>query len=245
MTLMLRAQSIMEFRLMLRQRETVFFGLLLPVMFLAFVGIAFKSGVYKGYASIDSLLPPYLVMAVMSIAIVNLGISFATQRATGALKRFGATPLPRLVLVAAKILSSAALIAVACALLIVVAVAAYGTHLHGNPLSVIVALTVGIASFAAIGIALGGTIAADGAAAITNAIYLPLLFLAGSFIPIDKMPVALKDFALLLPPAHLTEALQTILVRGQSLQDAGWDLLVVAAWGLFAAVVAAKRLRWE
>jgi ABC-2 type transport system permease protein len=108
-----------------------------------------------------------------------------------------------------------------------------------------VALAVGILSFSAIGVALGGTIAADGAAAITNAIYLPLLFLGGSFIPVDKMPTALRDFALLLPPAHLTEALQTITVKGQSLPNAGWDLLVVAVWGLFAVAVAARRLRWE
>ncbi|MDB5058504.1 MAG: type transporter [Chloroflexi bacterium] len=241
----LRAQTMMEFRLMLRQRETVFFGLFLPVMFLSFVGIAFKSGVYKGYTTIDSLLPPYLVMAVMSVAIVNLGISFATQRATGALKRFGGTPLPRATLLVAKVLSSAALIAVACVLLIVVAVVAYKSQLHGDPASLAVALAIGILAFSAIGVALGGTIAADGAAAITNAIYLPLLFLGGSFIPVDKMPTALRDIALLLPPAHLTAALQTIIVKGQSLPNAGWDLVVVVVWGLLAAAVASRRLRWE
>jgi ABC-2 type transport system permease protein len=241
----LRAQTLVEFRLMLRQRETVFFGLLLPVMFLAFVGIAFKSGVYKGYGSIDYLLPPYLVMAVMSVAIVNLGISFATQRATGALKRLGGTPLPRITLLAAKVVSSAALIAVACAILIVVAVIAYHVHVRGNPLSLILALAIGIVSFAAIGIALGGTIAADGAAAFTNAIYLPLLFLGGSFVPVNRMPGPLHDVAEILPPAHLTAALQDILVTGQALNAAGWDLVIVAAWGGAAVAVAAKRLRWE
>jgi hypothetical protein len=90
----LRLQTLIELRLLFRQRETVFFGLVLPLMFLFFVGVAFRSGVYRGYTSINSLLPPYLVMAVMSIAVVNLGISFATQRATGALKRFGALPCP-------------------------------------------------------------------------------------------------------------------------------------------------------
>src|SRR5579875_4144132 len=98
----LRMQSLVECRLLFRQRETIFFGLLLPLMFLVFVGIAFRSGVYRGYTSANALVPPYLVMAVMSIAIVNMGISFAGQRATGALKRLGGTPLPRPTLLVAK-----------------------------------------------------------------------------------------------------------------------------------------------
>lgn len=241
----LRMQSIIEFRLLLRQRETVFFGLVLPLMFLSFVGIAFRSGVYRGYATIDALLPPYLVMAVMSVAVVNLGISFATQRATGALKRLGATPLPRSTLLSAKVLSSAALIVASCLLLVVVSAVAYHTELRGDPLSAIAALAIGIVAFSAIGVALGGTIAADGAAAVTNAIYLPLLFLGGSFVPVDKLPGPLKDLAEFLPPAHLVSALNTVVVRGQGIFATGWDLPVVAAWGLAAFLVATRRLRWE
>jgi ABC-2 type transport system permease protein len=241
----LRMQSRIEFRMLLRQRETVFFGLFLPMMFLAFVGIAFKSGVYKGYSTIDALLPAYLVMAIMSVAIVNLGISFAGQRASGALKRLGGTPLPRLTLVAAKVLSSAALIAVACVLLVLLALAAYHVQVRGNPLEALFVIAVGILSFSAIGIALGGVIAADGAAAVTNAIYLPLLFLGGSFVPVNAMPGVLKGIAEFFPSAHLVGALQTILVDGKGLSATGWDVPIVALWGLVAAAIAARKLRWE
>lgn len=241
----LRMQALMECRLLLRQRETIFFGLLLPLMFLVFVGIAFRSGVYRGYSSADALVPPYLVMAVMSIAIVNMGISFAGQRATGALKRLGGTPLPRTTLLIAKVTASALFIAAACMLLILLALVAYGARVHGDPVSAVLALAIGIVAFSAIGIALGGTIQADGAAAVTNAIYLPLLFLGGSFIPVNAMPIVLKDIALIFPSAHLVAALQTILVDGKTITATGWDLPIVAAWGLAAALVAARGLRWE
>ncbi|HVA90279.1 MAG TPA: ABC transporter permease [Chloroflexota bacterium] len=241
----LRWQTVMEFRLLLRQRETVFFGLVLPLMFLFFVGVAFRSGVYRGYTNVNSLLPPYLTMAVMSIALVNLGISFATQRATGALKRFGGTPLPRLTLVLAKVLSSAVLIAASCGLLTVVSIGLYGIRLQGNPLGAAAALVIGIAAFSAIGIALGGSIAADGAAAVTNAIYLPLLFLGGSFVPVAKLPRPLEDLALALPPAHLVRALDAVLVRGQGIMSTGWDLPIVATWGVAAIMAASRWLSWE
>jgi ABC-2 type transport system permease protein len=238
-------QAWIELRVMLRQRETIFFGLVLPVMFLAFVGIAYQAGAYKGYSSINYLLPPYLVMAIMSVAIVNLGISFATQRATGALKRLGGTPLPKISLLLAKTLSGAALIIVACLLLTLVARYGYTTHLPGSKLAAVVAVIIGIASFSAIGVALGGTIAADGAAAITNAIYLPLLFLGGAFIPVGKMPGVLEKIAEALPPARLTDALTTILVQNRSLLATGPDLWIVGGWGLAALVLASIFLRWE
>jgi ABC-2 type transport system permease protein len=241
----LRMQSLMECRLLIRQRETIFFGLLLPLMFLVFVGIAFRSGVYRGYTSANSLVPPYLVMAVMSIAIVNLGISFAGQRATGALKRLGGTPLPRPTLLVAKVIASALFIAAACVLLILLAMVAYGARLSGDPFSAIVALAIGICAFSAIGIALGGIIQADGAAAVTNAIYLPLLFLGGGFIPVSAMPSLLQDIALFFPSAHLVDALQTILVQGRPITATGWNLPIVAAWGFAATAVAARGLRWE
>ena len=241
----LRLQTAIEFRLLLRQRETVFFGLALPLMFLFFVGVAFRSGVYRGYASIDSLLPPYLVMAVMSIAVVNLGISFAVQRATGCLKRFGGTPLPRATLLLAKALAGAALIVVSCLLLVAVSLVFYHMRTHGNPLWALPPLLVGIVAFTAIGVALGGSIPAEGAAAVTNAIYLPLLFLGGTFVPIEKLPTPLRDLAETLPPAHLVSALNSVLVQGRAATDTGWDISVVAAWGAAAMVIASRRLRWE
>lgn len=241
----LRMQTEIELRLLWRQRETIFFGLVLPLMFLVFVGIAFRSGVYKGYTSADDLIPPYLVMAVMSIAIVNMGISFAGQRANGSLKRLGGTPLPRLTLLIAKTISSAVFIALACVLLLLLAMSAFGSRVHGNAAATVLILAVGIVAFSAIGIALGGTIQADGAAAVTNAIYLPLLFLGGSLIPVNSMPTVVRDIALVFPSAHLVGALQTVLVQGRGLGATGWDVPLVALWGLVAAAVAARGLRWE
>jgi len=117
-------------------------------------------------------------------------------------------------------------------------------QLHGNP-SAVPALLLGIISFSALGVALGGVLPAEGAAAFTNGIYLPLLFLGGSFIPVTRMPGLLKELAEALPPAHLVSALDTLLVQGHGLAATGWDLPIVALWGAVAAVVAARWLRWE
>jgi ABC-2 type transport system ATP-binding protein len=185
------------------------------------------------------------------VAIIDHGVLVAlgtpadlTRRASG-LVRFITSPLPRATLVLAKVLSSAVLIAFSCLLLAVVSLGLYGMRTEGNPLSALIVLAIGVAAFAAIGIALEGSIAVDGAAAVTNAIYLPLLFLGGSFIPVNKLPLPLEDLAWALPPAHLVRALDTVLVRGQSLASTGWDLPIVAAWGLAAILAASRWLSWE
>ena len=59
------------------------------------------------------------------------------------------------------------------------------------------------------------------------------------------MPAPRKVVALLLlPPAHLTSALHTILVEGHGLGQTGWDLPIVAAWAGIATLFAARRLSW-
>jgi ABC-2 type transport system permease protein len=145
----------------------------------------------------------------------------------------------------AKALSGAALICISCILLVVVSLVFYHVRTHGNPLWALPPLLVGIAAFTAIGVALGGTIPAEGAAAVTNAIYLPLLFLGGTFVPIDKLPTPLRDLALTLPPAHLVSALNSVLVLGHAATDTGWDIPIIAAWGAAALAIASRRLRWE
>ena len=97
---MVIAQSINESRMMLRRREVVFFSVLLPVMFMLLFGSIFGSiKDQNGIAVINYQLPGYLVMAVMSVSFISLGIMTATERQYGILKRLGATPLPRAVLI--------------------------------------------------------------------------------------------------------------------------------------------------
>ena len=105
---MVITQSVSEGRMMLRRREVVFFSVLLPVMFMLLFGSIFghiKDG--SGIAVINYLLPGYVVMAVMSVSFISLGIMTANERQNSILKRLGATPLPRAVLILGKIVAIA------------------------------------------------------------------------------------------------------------------------------------------
>src|SRR5437870_11161755 len=109
-----RAQARVESRLVLRRRYVVFFTILLPAMFMFLFGSIFggiKDG--NGIKAISYLVPGYLVMAVMSVALISLGITLANERQFGILKRLGATPLPRAILLLGKMAAIALVVVVA------------------------------------------------------------------------------------------------------------------------------------
>src|SRR5205814_1018090 len=77
------------------------------------------------------LAPGIVALAVMSTAMVGLGIATGFERQYGVLKRLGVTPLGRPALLAAKTLSIAAVEMVQVAVLALVALA-LGWHAHGS-----------------------------------------------------------------------------------------------------------------
>lgn len=239
-------QSVSEGRMMLRRREVVFFSVLLPTMFMLLFGSIFgnvKDG--NGVAVISYLLPGYMVMAVMSVSFISLGIMTATERQHYILKRLGATPLPRAVLIFGKIVAISLIVAAAVAVLIGIALAFYNVTITGNPLSVAVIILVGVLVFATIGLMVGGMVKAEAAPAILNAVYFPFLFLGGALLPLNQMPDWLQTIAKILPSYHFTNALIDVMVLGKSLPEVWPNLAAMAAWGLGAIFIAARTFKWE
>jgi ABC-2 type transport system permease protein len=109
----------------------------------------------------------------------------------------------------------------------------------------LVVLALGAASFCCLGIALTALIPSqDAAAPIVNALLLPLYFLSGVFIPDDQLPSGVIHFADVFPIRHFFEAFFDAYVPAGG-AAVSWDnLLVVAIWGAFGALLAVRYFRW-
>jgi ABC-2 type transport system permease protein len=109
----------------------------------------------------------------------------------------------------------------------------------------LVALVVGGASFAALGLACTTVVPnADAAPAIVNATILPILFLSDVFINTNDAPGWVLWVGKIFPVKHFAELLQSTFLP----RVVAWNwtnVLIVAAWGLFGLVVAVRRFRWE
>src|SRR5947207_9363064 len=116
------AQSRAEIMLTLRRGESVLLAIGIPVGLLVFFSVV-DLGFTDNEVSdpVNFLAPGILALAVMSTAMVSLGIATGFERQYGVLKRIGATPLGRPRLLGAKIGSVAAIETLQVALIVVTA----------------------------------------------------------------------------------------------------------------------------
>ena len=112
--------------------------------------------------------------------------------------------------------------------------------------SLIISLIVGAMSFAAIGLAMTTIISSEDAApAVTNAVFLPLYFISGVFVPNEQVPAWVGDVGNLFPVSHLNQALQESFDPFADGAVFPWNhWLVILGWGIFGAVVTLNRFRW-
>jgi ABC-2 type transport system permease protein len=191
---------------------------------------------------VDVLTPGVLALAVMSTAFTGLAIGTGFERRYGALKRLGASPLPRGALLAAKGLSVLTVEALQVLLLGAVALA-MGWEPAGSPLAVAALLLAGTAAFAALGLLMAGTLRAEATLAAANLVYLLLLVSGGIAVPLDRFPDGARPVLEALPAAALAEGLREVLRDGAGLPLG--HLLVLLLWAAGAGLLAARTFRWE
>ena len=144
--------------LTLRRSESLLVTLAIPLGILVFFSKV--DAVTDLSDPVDFLVPGVLALAVMSTAMVSLGIATGYERRYGVLKRIGSTPLSRGGLLTAKT-ANVLLIELAQAAIIVVVGIALGWSTSARILPAVVLLLVGTVAFAGIGLLMAGTLRAE------------------------------------------------------------------------------------
>ena len=237
----LRAQTGVELRLTLRRGESLLLVLVIPVLLLVFFSVVDVLPI-DDPDPIDFLAPGILSLAVMSTAMVGLGIATGFERHYGVLKRLGATPLGRPALLAAKTGSVLAVEALQVAVLVPVALA-LGWDPSGSAALALVAVLLGTVAFAGIGLFMAGTLRGEVNLAAANGLYLVLLLLGGMVVPLEELPSGLRAVARLLPAGALSDALHGALSAGADVPERAWVVLV--AWAVVAPLAAGFTFRWD
>ncbi len=234
------AQTRVELALTLRRGESVLLSLGIPVVLLIF--FALVDVLPTGTADpIDFLAPGILALAVMSTAMVGLGIATGFERQYGVLKRLGATPLGRPALLAAKTLVILAVELLQVAVLAGVAFA-LGWRPSGSVVAFAGAMLLATVGFAGLGLLMAGRLRGEAVLAAANGLYLVLLLFGGMVIPVAKLPGALRTLARILPAAALSDVLHAASTAG-AVPGRAWAVLAV--WAVAAPLAAAATFRWE
>jgi ABC-2 type transport system permease protein len=240
-----RHQLRWEQRLFWRSRESAVFVFLFPILLFALL-----TAVYTG--TIDGKPAPWVLLAGMigygaaNTAFAGLAITLVSRRELGILKRIRATPLPPGAYLTAVLVSIMIVFALQVASLFVLGRLLKTTPWPSHLLSLVLALALGAAAFAALGLAITGFIRSlEGSSAVLNVIVLPAAFLTGAFGPTRHYPRALRAIGDVLPLKYLLDLIKGIYLHGQQFWDKPLAIAVLTAWGLFGMSVALRTFRWE
>lgn len=230
-----------EFFMTMRQGEQLLVSIGIPVVVLAFFASVDILPIGIG-EPVDFITPGVLALAIMSTALVSLGISTGFDRHYGVLKRLGASPLGTRRWILAKVLLVVSIEVLQWVILVLVAMA-LGWSPRGNWFSALVGAVAGTAAFAGIGLLMAGTLGGMVNMASTNGLYLLLLLSGGMVLPLDHLPGALAAVSRVLPAAALTEVMTASFQVGGRITTATW--ITLGAWAVLAPLAAVRFFRWE
>jgi ABC-2 type transport system permease protein len=192
---------------------------------------------------IDYLAPAVLALAVMSTAMVSLGIGTGFERSYGVLKRLGASPLGRPRWVTSKLVLVLGTEVLQWTVLVAVAVGLGWRPPATGWAAAVLAGLLGTAAFGGLGLLMAGTLPGLATLAGANGLYLVLLLTGGMVVPLSELPGTVATVARVLPAAPLTEVLTGVLIPGESVAGWAWPTLVL--WAVAAPLAAALTFRWD
>jgi ABC-2 type transport system permease protein len=232
-----------------RNPESAFFSFAMPLGILLIYGATSASDPVPGRSDVDVLtlfVPGILAFAVVVVAYGNLAANVALQRADGVLKRIRATPLRPGIYLSGQILSVLATTLLISAATIGAGAVAFGALPRAAALpQLVLVLALGIACFAALGVAITAVIpTADSAGAITNGTYLPLAMVSGMFSVRLQVHGSLDAIIGVFPLKALADGLRSTYDPAAHGVPLG-DLAVLLIWTVVGVGLARRFFRWN
>lgn len=198
---------------------------------------------------IDFFLPGMIGFAILATAVNNTAFGLIFLKKTLVLKRIFATPTKGFTILLGQ---GVARVVVALAQTLVIVAAGVWvfdfTLIHGilTLIQIIFLSVIGLLAFMGFGLFIAGVATDENSVVpLTNIIVFPQFLVAGTFFPIENLPVVLQPFVNALPLAFFNSAIRKITTEGVSIDQVFPQLLGLLVWSVIAYVAAARTFKWE
>jgi len=231
-----------ERRLFWRNPSAAFFNFALPLIFLLLVATVFS----LDQEELNHFIPGIAGMSILTTTFTALAHNVTALREQGILKRMRGTPLPPLSYFGGVIANAVANALIQVTIVIVLGHVLYDVPWPRDWLELGVFVLLGVVALGALGIALSHAIPnLDAAAAYVNAVFLPLIFISGTFYDPEHLPDVLETVARALPLTPVIDGLYAAIVSGDGLGDNLGSIAVLLAWCAVGTFAAVRWFRWE
>jgi ABC-2 type transport system permease protein len=236
-----------ELRLFRREPGALFWILAFPTLLLVILGsipsFRHHQADLGGLRTVDVYVPVAVLLGMIVGALQAMPQNITGYRERGILRRMSTTPVRPSALLSAQMLvyGTAALASALCAL--IVGRLAFDVRLPEQPYGYLLALLLAILA----ALALGAVVSALSrttkiAGAIGSAVFFPMMFCAGVWIPVQAMPDLLARIVGYTPFGAAAQALN----RAAAGDWPGWAHLgVLVAWTVLLTAGASRWFRWE
>jgi len=246
----------LEIKQFSRQRESVVFTLLFPVILLIIFGSVFTDTIAPNVT-----FSQYFVAGMIASGLVNTGfqalaITIPLERDFGALKRLRGTPMPA----SSYFIGKAILVSVSMIIQILMLLG-FGAIFFGvdmptdiNKWITFTWLTLlGSACSTALGIAFSIVPKSGrGASAVVTPIVIILQFFSGVFLIFTQLPSWMQQFAALFPLKWLTQGMRSVFLPDSFATqevaqswETGKTLLILIIWLAIGIFFSVRKFKWD
>jgi ABC-2 type transport system permease protein len=238
------ALTVSRMRLAMRNRAFLFFSLIMPLVFLfIYAGIL-------GRGNRDAI--PFLLADVLALTVMGsfwgLSVQLVTFREQGILRRFRVAPISASAMLASSIISNYVLTIPTIVIEFYLSRKVFHMSGMGNLIGVAALLSLGIVTFATLGLVIASVTNTMQETQIINQIlWFAFLFLSGATVPFPSLPRAVQRVAYFLPATYLVSGLQQSMSVSNPVgfSELGLDLASMIGCTVIAFLVSAQLFRWE
>ncbi|WP_328678942.1 ABC transporter permease [Streptomyces sp. NBC_01261] len=236
-----------ELKLFRREPGALFWILLFPTLLLVILGSipGFREhdADLGGLRTVDVYVPVAVLLGMIVGALQSMPQNITGYRERGILRRMSTTPVRPTALLSAQMAVYGAAALVSALLALIVGRLAFDVRLPKQPGGYLLALLLAVLA----ALALGSVVSALSrttkiAGAIGSAVFFPMMFCAGVWLPVNSMPDVMARIVGYTPFGAAAEALN----RAAAGNWPGWTHLgVLVAWTVLLTAGASRWFRWE
>jgi ABC-2 type transport system permease protein len=251
------SRVIPELKMFYRRPEQVVLTFSMPAVICLLLGSIFSAKLPYGNVSTGAVIAAsMLAYGILSTSFVNLGISIAADRETGALRRLHGTPTTATAYFIGKIMLVFVVSLAEAALLLLVGVLAFGLRLPTDVFgwfTLTWVFLLGVISCSLLGVLISNVASsAVSAAALTNGPAVGLQFVSGTYVPIMVLPTWMLVIGSLFPVKWMAQGFRSVLLPPEmaAIEPAGsWEhwriFFVLAAWSIGGLIGCLTVFRWS
>ncbi|MCW4045084.1 MAG: ABC transporter permease [Candidatus Bathyarchaeota archaeon] len=198
----------------------------------------------KRYSNVDFYIPGITAAFIMTNGIIALTATTTEFKRRGIIKRLSITPLTKLDWIIGNVLSQTLLNLLLTGIMIALGWVIFNVRVIPDVLSIVLIL-LGSIMFSGIGMTLSGFIKdVEAASAIGNAIAFPMMFLSGTYFPLEIMPSYVQAISKALPLTYFSEGLKHAMIY-QNPEGVYLNMAIVAVLAVVFIIIGSLVTRWK